>query len=87
MEHWSNNPTKVQSRYQVSLNSLRTPIIHSVGLVCTYLVYQTYIARARKRMKSSHSDVKPMTLKAADGLTNVFTEYKMRMLDIRRKQQ
>ena len=86
MEHWSNNPTKVQSRYQVSLNSLRTPIIHCVGLVATYQVYQTYVARSRKRMASSHSDVKPMTLKAADGLTSVFDEFKMRMLDIRRKQ-
>ena len=83
----SQNPTKFQNRHQVSVNALRTPIIHVFFAVCTFTVCQTYVSRARKQHQLNPDQPVPLLVKGADLLSGAFSEYKLRMLDIRKRSQ
>ena len=77
----------MQNRHQVSVNALRMPVIHIMFFICSYTVAQTYIVRARKRHILDPERQPPMLLKMANTSSDIFESYKIRMLDIRKRNQ
>ena len=76
--YFANNPTKMATKNQRAFLALRTPFMHVLVLLCTYQTLKTYAARSQKQPNPGQLAV--MSHKADEWST----EYKMRMIDIRR---